>query len=146
MASFRARYTETERKAFGRMLRKMMEDRGLTGAELARQATRKLSGGKVIGRDNISWYLNGRSMPTPVYLNAIAKVLEVSPQLLVPRDHAQKAGEMPAPVTTEERNIRMALTPDGMHLMMDVHVPRALGWKILEMVEADKPPAPAKQR
>jgi transcriptional regulator with XRE-family HTH domain len=146
MASFRAKYTETERKAFGRMLRKMMEDRGLTGAELARLATRQLSGGKVIGRDNISWYLNGRSMPTPVYLNAIAKVLEVSPLFLVPRNHDQKAGEMPPPDPKQDRNIRMSLTTEGMHLMMDVHLPREVGWKILQIVEGTKPEAPAKQK
>lgn len=147
MASFRANYTEAEKKAFGRMLRKMIDDRGLTGAELARQATRKLPSGKVIGRDNISWYLTGRSMPTPPYLKAIAAVLEVSPEFLIPRNHAQKPGEA-APATDDtENDIRMSLGANGtMHLMLNIHVPRELGWKILQMVEDQKKSAPAKQK
>jgi transcriptional regulator with XRE-family HTH domain len=136
MPSYRAGYTPAEKKAFGRQLRKLMDEKGLTGAELARQATLKLASKKTIGRDNISWYLNGRSMPTPPYLNAIAKVLDVDPQFLVPRHHTQAPGEA-APVATEGGNdIRMNLQPNGeMHLMLNIRVPRALGWKILQMIE-----------
>lgn len=135
MPSFRAGYTPVEKKAFGRMLRKLMTEKSMSGAELARNATKLLPAGKTIGRDNISWYLNGRSMPTPAYLNAIAKVLDVNPQFLVPRDHAQAPGEAP-PVDAAGNDIRMNLQPNGeMHLMLNIHVPRALGWKILQMIE-----------
>jgi transcriptional regulator with XRE-family HTH domain len=135
MPSFRAGYTPAEKKAFGRMLRKLMTDKSMSGAELARQATKLLPAGKTIGRDNISWYLNGRSMPTPPYLNAIAKVLDTNPQFLVPRDHSQAPGEAP-PIEASGNDIRMNLSPNGeMHLMLNIHVPRALGWKILQMIE-----------
>lgn len=143
MASYKAGYTEVEKKAFGRQLRKLMTEKGLTGAELARRATDKLKApGKKIGRDNISWYLCGRSMPTPLYLNAIAAVLDVNPQFLVPRDHAQAPGEPPPADVVAGNDIRMNLQPNGeMHLMLNIHVPRALGWKILQMIEDNNGPA-----
>src|SRR5690242_2615855 len=105
MPTFRARYTELEKKALGLLLRKPVIEKGVNGAELARKASLHVPSGKVIGRDNISWYLNGRSMPTPIYLAAIAKVLEVDPQFLIPRDHAQKPGELPPPADAPEQDV-----------------------------------------
>lgn len=139
MPTFRARYTKMEKEAFGRQLRKLMTDKGLSGADLGRQATIHLPKGKVIGRDNISWYLNGRSMPIPTYLAAIAKVLDIDAQFLLPRDHSQRVGDKPEPAATPEHDVRMSLATNGdMHLMLNVHLPRDLGWKILKLVEDHK--------
>ena len=136
MPTFRAKFTEVEKKAFGRKLRQLMADKGLSGADLARQASRHIPSGKTMGRDTISWYLTGRSMPTPPYLTAIAKVLDIDPQFLVPRDHAQRPGEMPPPTPAPENDVRMTMSGDGMmHLMLNTHLPRDLGWKVLQMIE-----------
>lgn len=139
MATFRANFTAVEKKVFGQKLRKMMADKGLSGADLARQASIHLPKDKTIGRDNISWYLTGRSMPIPTYMAAIAKVLEIDPQFLLPRDHSQKVGEAPPPVASPEHDVRMAIGANGeMHLMLNIHLPRELGWKLLQIVEDHK--------
>ena len=149
MPTFRAKFTDAEKKAFGRQLRKLMGDKGLSGADLARQMSVHLPSGKTVGRDNISWYLNGRSMPTQPNLIAMAKVLEIDPDFLMPRDPATRPGEMPPPAATPENDIRMRMSGDGMmHLQLNTHLPRELGWKILEMIEQHRkePSAPAKSR
>lgn len=110
----------------------------MSGAELARVASRHLPGDKTIGRDNISWYVNGRSMPTPIYLKAIGKALDVDPQLLIPRTHAQRPGEMAPPADAPEQDVRMSMSDQGMHLMINIHLPRDLGWQILSMIEDHK--------
>ena len=139
MAKFRARYTALEKKAFGQLLRRLMTEQSLSGADLARQATLHLPKGKVIGRDNISWYRSGRSIPVQASLVAIAKVLNVDPVFLVPRSHDQRPGDLPAPANSPEHDVRMAMTASGdMHLMLNVHLPRELGWKILQMIEDNK--------
>lgn len=138
MAGFRANFTPLEKKAFGQTLRRLMAERGLTGADLARQATLHLPRGKVIGRDNISWYCNGRSFPIPAYMVAIAKVLGVDQAFLMPRAHSQAPGEPPAPVTENSRVVQMSSRADGtMDLMLKVNVPKAIGWQIMQLVEND---------
>lgn len=126
-----------------------MTERMISGADLARQMSKHMPSGRIVGRDNISWYLNGRSMPTPPYLTAMAKVLDVDPTFLLPRDHATRPGEMPPPADAPENDIRMRMSGDGMmHLQINTHLPRDLGWKILQMIEDSKkePSAPAKSR
>lgn len=137
MASFKAKYTEAERKAFGQLLRQLMSDKGVTGADLARRANKHITSGKGMDRSMISWYLNGRSIPTPVSLTAIAKVLEVDPQLMLPRDHSQKPGEAAGPVSAaNEQDVRMSLgAGNTMHLMINTHLPAEIGWKVIELVK-----------
>ena len=66
------------RQEFGRRLFKLLNDRGLTQSELARQAG--------IGRDSISTYVNAITFPTPKNLRAMAEVLGVEPQELMPNE------------------------------------------------------------
>lgn len=136
MPQFKAKFTTAERKAFGNLLRRMMTDKGLTGADLARRANKYIASGKGMDRSAVSWYVNGRSVPTPTTLNAIAKVLDVDPQMLLPRDHAQRPGEAAGPPAMKERDVRMSLLPGGkMHLMINIEVSQPLGWSILKMLE-----------
>jgi transcriptional regulator with XRE-family HTH domain len=138
MASFKAKYTEGERKAFGQLLRQLMTDKGVTGADLARRANKYISSGKGMDRSMISWYVNGRSVPTPVSLSAIAKVLDVDPQLMLPRSHNQKPGESAGPPTasTSGRDVRLSLEGGNtMHLMINTRVPAETGWKIVELLK-----------
>jgi transcriptional regulator with XRE-family HTH domain len=138
MASFKAKYTEGERKTFGLFLQQLMRDKGITGADLARRANKHITSGKGMDRSMISWYINGRSIPTPVSLTAICKVLEVDPQLMLPRDHSQKPGESAGPVTsTSSQDIRMSLEANNtMHLMINRRLPADVGWKIMELIKA----------
>jgi transcriptional regulator with XRE-family HTH domain len=137
MASFKAKYTEAERKAFGQLLRQLMTDKGVTGADLARRANKYISSGKGMDRSMISWYVNGRSVPTPVSLSAIAKVLDVDPQLMLPRAHSQKPGEAAGPVgPTSNQDVRMSLESGNMmHLMLNRRLPAEVGWKIIELIK-----------
>lgn len=140
MPNYKAKYTPQERKAFGSLLRELMADKGLNGAELARQANRFLPSGTEMNRSTISWYLNGRSIPTPAYANALGKVLNIDPQAMLPRDHAQKPGEAAGPpaARNHESDVRMSLLPGGqMHLMVNIRVPAPTGWKILEILQGE---------
>ena len=105
MAAYRAKYTKMEKEVFGRQLRQLMTDRGMTGADLARQATLHLPKGKVIGRDNISWYVNGRSIPQPIFMTALTRVLKVDEKFLLPRSHTQRKGEAAPPLLTDKQRI-----------------------------------------
>lgn len=138
MPSFKAKYTESERKVFGGLLRTLMRDKGITGADLARRASKHLDSGKGMDRSMISWYVNGRSVPAPTTLAAIAKVLEVDPQFMLPRDHSQKPNEAAGPASAHfnEQDVRMSLEPGGtMHLMINKRLPTEVGWKIIELIK-----------
>lgn len=136
MASFRANYTADERKAFSALLRQLMRDKGITGADLARRANKHLTSGKGMDRSMISWYVNARSIPSPTSLSAIAKVLEVDPQLMLPRDHSQKPNEAGPVGAAGGQDVRMSLgAGNTMHLMINTHLPAETGWKIIELVK-----------
>lgn len=143
MPRFKAKYTAGERKAFGNLLRRLMAEKGLNGAELARQANLHIPTGGGLDRSAISWYVNGRSVPTPVSLHGIAKALNVDAAMLLPRSHAQAPSDVGMPPATKDRDVRMALLPGGeMHLMMNIHVPADTGWSILKLLEGGEPSKP----
>ena len=52
-----------------------MLDRGWNQSELARRAD--------MGRDNVSGYINGKNLPGPKHLKALANALGVSPDELI---------------------------------------------------------------
>lgn len=72
---------------FGKRLQKHMDAKGWSQSDLARQATLFLAdnedGPKQVTRDNISRYMNGRSLPRGDRLVAIAKALGTEPAELV---------------------------------------------------------------
>ncbi len=136
MPQFRAAYTKAERVAFGQLLRQLMADKGLNGADLARRANNYITSGKGLDRSAISWYVNGRSIPSPVSLNAIARVLDVNPQMMLPRSHEQRPGEAVGAPTSGEKDVRMSLLAGGqMHLMVNLKLPAEKGWEILRLLE-----------
>lgn len=82
---------------FGRRLQKHMVMKGWNQAELARRASDHMPGETQMSRDNISKYMNGVSMPSPMRLQAFAKTFNVSPNELLPsRGIVQVAEKMPA--------------------------------------------------
>lgn len=136
MPQFRAQFTKQERAAFGQLLRRLMAEKGLSGADLARKANAYITSGKGLDRSAISWYVNGRSIPTPVSLNALARVLDVDPQMMLPRSHEQRPDEAVGPAVTSDKDVRMSLINGGMmHLMINIKLPAERGWEILKLLE-----------
>lgn len=140
MPLYRARFTAADKVYFGKLLTKLMEERGMTGAELARKASLHMPGNKTIGRDSISWYTNGKRAPGPIVVKALARALDVAPEFLLPRAHNQAPGE-PAPEPLADPNtFRTSQLPDGrVHIQIDKMVPLDVAWKITELVMKPKP-------
>tara|TARA_R110002074_G_scaffold123351_2_gene258728 strand:+ start:135 stop:551 length:417 start_codon:yes stop_codon:yes gene_type:complete len=61
---------------FGRRVWSLMMKKGLNQSDLARQSG--------LGRDSISQYVRGRNVPNPSSLAALAKALDVDPDVLLP--------------------------------------------------------------
>jgi len=72
------------RREFARRLSRMLVDKGWNQSELARRAAAYMPDGKAMGRDNISSYVRGRTMPTPVKLDALCKTFDCQPADLLP--------------------------------------------------------------
>jgi transcriptional regulator with XRE-family HTH domain len=136
-----SQFTVQERAAFGKLLQRTLVEKGMTASELARKASILMPNGKKIGRDVIARYTSGRSIPTPINLKAIAAALGVDPNLMIPRDYAQRPGHASEGSTVtppRSRDVRVSTTTDGlMNLMVNVHLPRQVGWKIAEMIESE---------
>lgn len=69
---------------FGKRLQHYAAEKGWNQADLAREASKHLSGDKELRRDNISLYTRGIQMPGPARLRALCKVLGVHESDLVP--------------------------------------------------------------
>lgn len=78
----RAMYSREQRVMFGQTLRRLIDEKGITAVGLAR--TTRLENGKTIHPSAISWYVNGRSVPTCAVLDALARVLEVDLRTMLP--------------------------------------------------------------
>lgn len=77
-----ARNSQASRE-FSRRIQSILIDRGWNQSELARRSAKFMPDGS-FGRDNISKYVKGPTLPTPLHLNAMAKALGVEPELLLP--------------------------------------------------------------
>lgn len=75
-ASMEGAPKEAVRREFGKRLQGLMIDKGWNQSELARRAG--------FGRDNISAYIRGISMPGPIHLNAMANALGVKSEEILP--------------------------------------------------------------
>ena len=64
------------RAELGRRIQSRMQAKGWTQSELARQSE--------MGRDSVSSYVRGRSMPGPLHLSRIAKALDCTTEDLLP--------------------------------------------------------------
>mgnify|MGYP006266634757 CR=1 FL=1 len=78
---------DTARLQFARTLRAMMHDKGWNQSELARRAE--------LGRDNISGYIRGRTLPNSRHLDRLARALSVEPGTLMGKAYVERfpAGE-----------------------------------------------------
>lgn len=74
---------DVARQEFASRLQRAMTERGWNQSELARRATEHLEDG-VIGRDSVSGYIRGKSLPSPSYLLALSKALNKDPEEILP--------------------------------------------------------------
>jgi transcriptional regulator with XRE-family HTH domain len=76
-------------RAFAQRVRSLMEEQGLSVAELTRRMEQELSGEK-FNPVNLSHYKAGRSMPRPRYLSALSRAFGVEPKELLPPGESQE--------------------------------------------------------
>jgi transcriptional regulator with XRE-family HTH domain len=83
--------TQAIKNEFGRRLQAAANTKGWNQTELARRATAFLpkpapgqKRHKEVGRDAVSHYFRGKSMPNPVYLEALSSALGVAARDLLP--------------------------------------------------------------
>lgn len=118
---------EEERlKLFAQRLNKLMLQKGWTGAELAREASKFAPKGKELGRHLISSYSRGASEPTEANLKYISQALGVKPGDLLPP--LPGAGESP----------QFATATSGLdgktRLVVDAEVDAETALKVLALV------------
>ncbi len=71
------------RREFGKRLQQSMTAKGWNQSELARRAAAHMPDGK-LGRDNVSSYVRGLSLPGPIILEALCRALGCVPTDLLP--------------------------------------------------------------
>jgi transcriptional regulator with XRE-family HTH domain len=72
------------RQEFGRKLRRLLMEKGLTQSEFARLAAKHTNDGQ-FRRDLVSSYIHGRFAPSPKNLYAMAQTLDMEPEELLPQ-------------------------------------------------------------
>ncbi|MDO9296849.1 hypothetical protein [Bradyrhizobium sp.] len=119
-------------KAFASRLNRLMLAKGVSGADLAREASKFVpKGGKALGRHLISAYSRAANEPTEVNLQYISKALGVKPEELLPPMPGE--GESPQYATATS-------TLDGKtRLVVDAEVDAEVALKILGMVRGALP-------
>jgi transcriptional regulator with XRE-family HTH domain len=107
---------------FGKRVYAKIVELGITQSELARRAG--------LGRDSISQYIRGRSIPTPVNLGLLAKGLGVKAEDLYP-DYEERA------YTMEELSQEMRAVPgdpDHMWVKINMKLPVEKAMQIFNIV------------
>ena len=119
---------------FARRLHHYMTQRGWTQSDLAREVwgERMNSRGykEAKGRDRISVFLKGNTMPETTTLEALAKALDVTPEDLCPEQH-RKA------MAWEPHAISLTVAPghtNKARLVIDRIVPFAVGAEIIAIL------------
>jgi transcriptional regulator with XRE-family HTH domain len=87
---------------FANRLQARMIDKGYRQSDLARAAAANLPKGTKMGRDSISLYIRGKSLPSPTYLTAIAQALDCKPEDLMPVRGLPTAQEISPPLDVRE--------------------------------------------
>lgn len=112
------------RAEFGRHLHKLMRDKHLNQSDLARLAD--------VGRDSISQYINGNTMPTEKNAQLLAKALSVSVPEIYPADFRRKATE------GEPQDLRLtqlAGQPNKCWLYINRQMSFSLATDIIKLIE-----------
>lgn len=122
------------KQSFADTLRVLMAEKGWNQSELARRAG--------TGRDNISRYLNGKQVPTPIHLKRLADAFGVSPSALYPGavNDVAESGEF----SVELKLLRS--DPTRAWVRIDQVMPTEIALQIVALANQAKPsqaPCPA---
>lgn len=112
------------RAEFGKRLYSLMIRNGWNQSELARKCD--------LGRDSISQYVRGRSVPTPGNLNKLANILGVEPEALFPNYDAQTNAIEAA--TVEIKSIDS--DAENMWLRVNMKVPAEKALEVLKILKS----------
>jgi hypothetical protein len=124
------RVSESLKKEFGRRIEAMASERGMHQVDVAREATKYMPAGREIGRDAVSHYFRGVSLPLGYRLAALCKALECEPEDLIPSKGTRAS--VPSRIGSAEEasdgrvNIRLTCTGSietASKLMMEAAVP-----------------------
>lgn len=123
-------------KLFGQRLERLMQGKGWSQSELARQAsqyvpkTHKHKDGSQfeVGRHLVHAYVKGDNKPSLQILGYIAKALKVDPEELLPSDNNN--GDISGPIA------KVTATTDGkMRLLIDAEIDTKTALKIMELYD-----------
>lgn len=117
---------------FARRLQQRMTAKDMRQADLARAIRQQLPKNTKFNRDTISVYIRGKSLPNPVYLEAIARALSCTPEELMPSRGLPSAADV-AP------SFDMRETSDGnVWLRVNQGVSWEVATKIMQMLKSGK--------
>lgn len=126
-------YPKGQYETFSRNLRNALEEKGWNRSQLARQASRFLKDGKQIGRDSVSMYCNGKSIPGPIPLSAISRALGLSPEDLLPGSLPDGGGDVSLQIVQSKDR-------DGMvHLRINQDVSMETAVEIMSILKKRAP-------
>lgn len=120
--------------AFSHRLKRLLDERQWSAAELAREASklvpethRKNGRRYIIGRHLISAYCRGENQPNSTHLKYISKALGVEPETLLP----------PLPKLPESQTAQAITSLDGRtRLIIDAQIDTATAMEIMALVRA----------
>ena len=119
------------KREFGQRLHRLLVQKGMSQTELAKAAA-QFTPDKVFGRDLVSSYVNGRYVPNPVNLEAMAKALGVTADDLLPQaNNLPRRGESSPPL-----DIRV-LGEDRASLRVNQVVSLACALKVAQLINDD---------
>ena len=122
--------------SFAARLKAAMLDKGWNQSQLAQQASNFLD--KPMGRDSVSIYMRGKSLPGTTHMYALARALGIEPGELLP-----VATGMPMPKksgTGTNSGIETIPTmPGSIRLKIDQAVSMDAAMKILQILQNDDP-------
>ena len=117
------------KRELARRLRRAMDDKGWTDADLARAVRKRLPNTK-FDRAHVSNYMLGKAVPGALYLNAISKVLGKEPTDLLPKRLARgEAAHTPVDVRD--------MGGGKVYLRINQETTWERGLKILEILKGD---------
>lgn len=121
--------TDVVHVEFASRLQRAITAKGWNQSDLARRAQEHMPDGQKMGRDNVSGYIRGTTLPGPIKLKAMADALGVAPEELLPQRGVPNAGNKALPA------FDMRAIGDGnVWLRINQAVPQAVGLKIMQLL------------
>jgi len=116
---------------FARRLQAAMISKGWRQSELARRAEQHLPHGRKFGRDSVSLYIRGKTLPSAVFLHALCKALGKEPEELLPTRGMPAAGDANPPLDVRD------LDDGNVWLRVNQAVPWPIALKVLELLKGN---------